>query len=295
MSLKIEKRIVDGVTILDLSGRQTLGEANTLLRDTVREELASGAKNILLNLGEVGYIDSSGLGELGSCLITVSNAGGSLKLFNLAKKPKDLLKVTKIYTIFDVFDDEQVAIRSFSAVPRFFRCPACAEGTVRLRPTGADILDGLYCSGCVARIAVDDSDPNGTTASIKEIFIGGYWSEHTVVVAGSPFRMRIGGRLNLFSSSAVKKAWRVIPEPRRILIDLSALTEVDAAGSDVLTALVSDPGEKGRVSVSLAGLNPELRGKFPETPPFFTSKESALQALGDVSQTPPLIVSVERG
>lgn len=113
MSMKTSNRQVDGVTIVDCSGRITLGEGSVILRDSVRELLGKGNKKILLNLGDVNYIDSSGIGELVSAYTTVKNQGGELKLLNLTKKVNDLLQITKLYTVFDVRDDEAGAIKSF--------------------------------------------------------------------------------------------------------------------------------------------------------------------------------------
>jgi len=115
VSMKTIVRLVDSVTIMDVSGRITLGEGCTQLRELIREQLSKGNKNVLLNLGDVSYIDSSGIGELVSSYTAVSNQGGSLKLLNLTKKVQDLLQITKLYTIFDVHDDEAKAISSFSA------------------------------------------------------------------------------------------------------------------------------------------------------------------------------------
>ena len=113
MSLKTSSRQVDGVTVLDMSGRVTLGEGSVVLRDTIREVLSKGNKKILLNLGDVTYIDSSGIGELVSAFTAVRKEGGELKLLNLTKKVHDLLQITKLYTVFDVKDDEAVAISAF--------------------------------------------------------------------------------------------------------------------------------------------------------------------------------------
>jgi len=113
VSMKIGTRQVDGVTILDLSGRITLGEGSVQLRDAVRDLLSKGQKHILLNLADVSYIDSSGIGELVSAFTTVRNQGGELKLLKLTKKVHDLLQITKLYTVFDVKEDEASAIGSF--------------------------------------------------------------------------------------------------------------------------------------------------------------------------------------
>jgi anti-sigma B factor antagonist len=111
--MKIEMRTVGDVHILDCSGKITLGEGTMAIRNTVRETLKNGGKKILLNLGDVNYIDSSGIGELVSSFTTVSNQGGSLRLLNLTKKIQELLAITKLLTVFQVYDSEQAALSSF--------------------------------------------------------------------------------------------------------------------------------------------------------------------------------------
>ena len=113
MTMKASSRQVNSVTIVDMSGRITLGEGSVVLRDTIRDLLSKGDKKILLNLGNVTYIDSSGIGELVSAFTSVRNQGGELKLLNLTKKVHDLLQITKLYTVFDIRDDETAAIGSF--------------------------------------------------------------------------------------------------------------------------------------------------------------------------------------
>lgn len=113
--IKVTCRRIDSVTVVDLGGRITLGEGATVLRDTIRELLGKGENRILLNLGEVTYIDSSGLGELVSGFTLVRKSGGDLKLLHLTRKVHDLLQITKLYTVFDVQDDEARAIGAFDA------------------------------------------------------------------------------------------------------------------------------------------------------------------------------------
>jgi len=114
VSVKLSNRQVGDVTVMDVAGRITLGEGSSALRDALRELVGKNQKKILLNLGEVSYIDSSGIGELVSGFTTVTNSGGNLKLLNLNKRVKDLLQITKLYTVFDVHEDEAGAIRSFA-------------------------------------------------------------------------------------------------------------------------------------------------------------------------------------
>ncbi|HEY1939344.1 MAG TPA: STAS domain-containing protein [Candidatus Angelobacter sp.] len=114
MNMKASNRQVDGINIVDMSGRITLGEGSVVLRDTIRDLVGKGQKKILLNLGDVTYIDSSGIGELVSAFTAVRREGGDLKLLKLTKKVHDLLQITKLYTVFDIKDDEATAIKSFS-------------------------------------------------------------------------------------------------------------------------------------------------------------------------------------
>jgi anti-sigma B factor antagonist len=113
MPLKIEPREVSPVTILDIHGRITLGPEIGTLRSAVHALVAEGKKKIILNLADVDYLDSSGVGELVGCFTTVRNAGGELKLLHLTQKVHDVLTVTKLYTVFDIKDDEFTAIKSF--------------------------------------------------------------------------------------------------------------------------------------------------------------------------------------
>ncbi len=114
MSVKLTTRQVGDVTVIDAVGRITLGEGASTFRDEIRNLAQKGSQKMLLNLSEVSYIDSSGIGELVSGYTTVTNHNGQLKLLGLTKRVKDLLQITKLYTVFEVFDDEATAVRSFS-------------------------------------------------------------------------------------------------------------------------------------------------------------------------------------
>jgi anti-sigma B factor antagonist len=113
MSFKSVSREVDGVSVIDMDGRITLGEGSGLLRDLIREKLDAGHKKIVMNMAGINYIDSTGLGELVSVYRQVKSQGGELKLLNLNKKVSDLLQITKLYTVFDIHRDETQALASF--------------------------------------------------------------------------------------------------------------------------------------------------------------------------------------
>ena len=112
-NLNIKDRQTGEVTILDLSGKITIGEGSVQLREAVRKLLDDGKKKILLNLGDVSYVDSSGIGELVSSYTTTNHNGGQLKLLNQTKKIHDLLTITKLLTVFESYDDEATAVSSF--------------------------------------------------------------------------------------------------------------------------------------------------------------------------------------
>lgn len=112
--MKIEERKVGGVVVLDLHGKILIGEGDDALRDAVTKLVDGGATKLLLNLGDVPYVDSAGLGEIVRCYTTVSRKGGSLKLINLTKKIEDLLSITKLLTVFEVYESEDEAVKSFA-------------------------------------------------------------------------------------------------------------------------------------------------------------------------------------
>jgi len=113
--MQITERSIGDVMVLDLKGKITLGEGDELLKDKVNSLINQGQRKIVLNLGEVPYLDSAGLGEVVRAYTTVSREGGSLKLLNLTKRITDLLSITKLLTVFETFDSENEAVRSFSA------------------------------------------------------------------------------------------------------------------------------------------------------------------------------------
>jgi anti-sigma B factor antagonist len=114
MSVELNTRQRGDVVVLDVSGRITLGEGSSVVRDEMRALTDNGNKKVLLNLGDVTYIDSCGIGELVAGYTTMANAGGDLKLLNLTKRVKDLLQITKLATVFEVHEDEDEAVRSFA-------------------------------------------------------------------------------------------------------------------------------------------------------------------------------------
>ncbi len=140
MTMKASSRQVEGVTIVDLSGRITLDEGSVVLRDTMKDLSAQGHKRIVLNLGDVTYIDSSGVGELVSAFTSIRNAGGELKLLNLTKKVHDLLQITKLYKVFDIQDDETAGNRCISRLTALQKAPETAFLTITTNGAAQDAV-----------------------------------------------------------------------------------------------------------------------------------------------------------
>jgi anti-sigma B factor antagonist len=111
--MDIKERVVEGVSILDLSGKIVLGEGDLQIKERIRDLLSDGQRKVLLNLGDVSYIDSAGLGALISSYATAKREGGQLKLVNLTKRVQDLLAITKLITVFETFDNEKEALESY--------------------------------------------------------------------------------------------------------------------------------------------------------------------------------------
>jgi anti-sigma B factor antagonist len=290
MSLRLSSRLVGDVLVLDLSGRITLGEGSTVLRDSIKKVVAEGQKKILLNIGDVNYIDSSGVCVLAMAAIEPRQQGGCLKLLNPTKKVHDLLQITKLYSLFEIFTDENIALESFIVPELRCCCPLC--GFV----SGPPILDGKLIlwppqvcrnARCEARFTIVPSGSK-TQALVRTVRIQTYKDEYFELQTGPFFNVKIVGRLDLFSSPALKKSWQPIPVPRRVLFDLSATTEIDDAGREALEDLLAKRGKDESAVVSLEGLGSEQKGMFPNSPPFYQNRATALAALGDVSDSPPL-------
>lgn len=113
--MDIKERVVAGISILDLSGKIVLGEGDMQVKERIKDLLADGQRKILLNLAEVNYIDSAGLGALISSYTTARREGGTLKLVNLTKRIKDLLAITKLITVFETFENEPEALTSYGS------------------------------------------------------------------------------------------------------------------------------------------------------------------------------------
>ena len=285
--LIISQRVVDNVVILDMSGRITIGDGSVLLRDTVKGLLADGKRKILLNFGGVSYVDSSGNGEVVIALSSVERKGGTLKFMRLTAKVRDLWQFTKLFTVFEIYDDESVALRSFE-FSRYAVCPSCRNVCT---PPSFDkywsVFERQTCITCNARFDLGcENESSQRVMTVRLFRAETYQQEYFEVVPGPPYEATLVGRLNLFSTSAVDKVWRAVPSPRRVLFNLGSATEIDAPGWEALLAFLDKKESSAKAVIVIRRSNNSLISSFREASYVYSDKQTALAAIGDLSDTP---------
>lgn len=282
MAFRISTRQVGDVTILDLSGRITLGQGTVVLRDAVRDALAKGAIKILFNMSEIAYIDSAGNGEMVSLLTTIKNFGGHAKLFGLGKKIHDLMQITKVLTVYEVADGEKSAIEAFGSHDGSrCECPICGEFCISFaKPVTRSFR--FLCGNCRADCWVSYSDSAGV-ASIESLRIQTYSGEQIRVLTGKFLTATIDGRLDLFVLTTLRKIWDKIPGVQKLIIDLGCTTDIDDDGWEGLHLLLQSTAERIQAVVSLENVRSEIIAGRIIRPPIYASRIAAREALGNDS------------
>jgi anti-sigma B factor antagonist len=282
MTLRITQRQVGDVTILDLEGVIIDGSVD----NTIRRFLDEGRTKFLINMERVGYINSTGIGALVVAFTTVTAKHGVMKMTTLQKRTKDLLQITKLYTVFETFDSEDAALLSFQPGlwHTYCSCPVCGRQNGPLNEGNGESnicrgCEAVFCSGSVAH--------NSTEVPIIRTRIRSYLDEYVEVLEGPPFMVRVVGRLTQFTTVALHKAWRAVPKPRRVVFDLTRTSDTDEGGRGALLVLFSanDNETDKKATAFIEGVASQPTD-FPMHPPFYDKESAALAALGDVSDTP---------
>jgi anti-sigma B factor antagonist len=287
MALRFAVSAVGDVTILKLDGRIVLGVESKELRARIKSLLGENRRKILLNLNDVTFVDSAGNGVMVAIHHSALSSGALLKLCHLSRKLQEGWQISKLLTVFDVYSTEADALKSFEFPPVYCLCPICGARC------GPSLLRGSRwaqqsCNdpGCSAQFTVRISQTPEDFASITKLTFQTYEKEFFEIDPGVPFTCRIWGRLDLFSSSALQKCWLALPSPRRVVFDMHRATEINEAGRTALMTLLAGKGDGSKVTISLDGLNREQVAAFPDAAPFYQHMTDALNALGDVSDTP---------
>ena len=304
MSITVRTRMVGDVAVIYASGRITLGEGSLDLRNAVRQIVEDGRRKILLNLSDVSYLDTSGIGELLYAWRISTKRGVALKLLFLTRKVEDLLQITRYYSAFDIFNDESVAMQSFD-FSLHCRCPSC--GSLCGPPCVDSKLltwDEQMCSGCSARFVVHNKGPlaqdgrlkyQDCTILVDDLRVTTYEKEYFQILPGHPYIVKIVGRLDLFASSTLGMAWKTIPEPRRAIFDLSRAADIDAPGWEALLRFVEKKKPSAKIVISLEGLKGEVISGFIPAPEIYRDRKTAIDAFGDLADTPPWLCEIEGG
>ncbi|HEX4772659.1 MAG TPA: STAS domain-containing protein [Bryobacteraceae bacterium] len=294
MSLKINRRQVEGVNILELSGRITLGEGSQTFGDAVRDLLERGENRILINMGDVSYIDSSGIGELFRAVGRGWNSGSPLRFVNLTKKVRDLLQMTKIYTVIEVFEDERAALLSFQKRFRYVLCPSC---THRMEPPK---IDESYswplqtCRSCLAECEISNRSLSSSSGNVIEVRLETYPGEYVKVKSESDYYvLSIAGRLGKFASLALRKLWRAMPKPRAVLLVLDEKTIIEDAGLDALLGCIGELEASEAAAVFLSEIHAEHRTTLASRVQVCKDLDETAKTLGKRAKKPAWFVSIE--
>lgn len=288
MLLKISTRSVDDVTIVDLDGRIIFGEECAALRDLVRNLLKENKKKILLNMAEVRYIDSGGNGTLVVAWDIARKEKGALKFVNLPPKIHELFQIAKLYSIYEVFADEGSAIRSFSSPRLRCYCPVCGSLAVP-----QDDSQVQACGRCNLQFTVSYSSALPRQTVLISIRIQTYQGEQIEVSCGKVFVVRVVGRLDPFSFPTLGKVWKSIPLPRRALVDLSRVTEVDSSAANSLIVLLEEGKQDGTAGISVEGLGTSSIRLFHVAPPVYSTRNEALKAIEGHGDAPQWTVAID--
>jgi len=292
MLLTISTRSADDVIIVDLEGSITLGQESTALRDIIRSLLEENKKKILLNMAKVRYIDSGGNGTLVSAYTAARNANAILKFVNLTRKIHDLFQVTRLFTVYEVFDDEASAIRSFQAPLLRCYCPVC-RSLAKPQFCRKDDSQVHSCGKCDSQFSVSYSQPPQRQLLVMRLLMQTYRAEYVEVSCGAAFTVSIVGRLDLFSFPTLSRIWASIPTPRKVLIDLRRTSEIDSSVANALLPLVEGGKGDGKAVISVEGLAKNYLGLFQVLPPIYTSRGEALAAIEGIGDARPWTVAID--
>jgi anti-sigma B factor antagonist len=255
VGLIISRRDAGDVTILSLQGYLDM-DVNTLLRTAIRNAIDEGRNKIVLNLSNITYIKSSGIGELVSSFTKVRAAGGTLFLCGLTKRAHDLLSITKLFTVFDVSDDEEAAIAQLrstgaSVLPWFFgRCPlnACS-GTIKFVAESREFSSGT-CHKCesVCEIGTPGNSIKSQTYKIRSFSVPTFAKGNVCVKPEQTWEACLSGPLEMFSVDILENVWRSIPPPRPCIFEIST-NDVSEQGITALLKLCAGDTDGKKVAV----------------------------------------------
>jgi anti-sigma B factor antagonist len=270
--LKIKERQAGDVTILDLNG--AIGFSDSPLHQAIRRLIKAGKKKIILNFEGVQHIDSGCIGEMAAAGSTLDRAGIRTGIANI-RHSQDLLGMTKLMTIYDVWETVEEGVAKLGELDAHIFCPVheCHKLTPFFDSWGRGTC--VYC-GAEFHVKVVPSGPN--KVSITSLVLRTYLSESIRIDHGTPTTITIDGRLDLFASEILEKAWLTVPPPRHVLFRVDRLVDISPPGMQKLLALCDS--REGDSSAVILARSKEKRAIFPTGSPVYDQKNRAVAALG---------------
>lgn len=297
--MQLNEQHYGAVTVLEFLGKITLGEGDEMMKQKVNSLIAAGRRQIVFDLEDMPYIDSSGLAELVRSYTTIARQGGRLKLARLSKRIADLLAITKLLTVYETYDTVGAAVRSFGSVQLEACCPLCRPPVWTNYPDNRPLLS---CSECDASFYPQLTDAirselksaaRGAThaAPVSHLwwmtyYENSYGREAVQLTLGRPCTIAVTGRLDLWSCDVVDRAWDAVPRPKRVLFDVTGVRLFSEKGWTKLTETLAGGNGRNRAAVlvhSAVTASEPTSGFMPTGPVVFDHRDAALGALGDVA------------
>ncbi len=289
--LNIRERQAGDVSVLDLNGEIRIGDSAVGLRGAIRELVAAGKKKVILNLAEVRYIDSSGIGEISANTTTLGRMGGALRIAHLTDKVQDLLVITKLLSAFDCYDTVEEALDSFDAEKLYVRCPVHGcDNFISFTGRKGITID---CRQCGAKFFTKErSSGDKAGISINSVRLPTYDSEYIDITPGAPTIVKVVGRLDLFASEVLERAWLTVPSPRQVIFRFARHTEITEPGVQKLIALCGS-NELDSKAVILT-TSKKAKSLLSTKVAIYEEKRRAIAAVGPLPPSAQWILTIHR-
>ena len=297
VGFEINVRKIGGVTILDLHGTLDL-YFSPILRDKGISLIAAGEKKLLLNVGDVPYIDSGGVGAVVELLSQVRRAGGVLKMYCPSRNVGEVFKLNRMgQFILSKTDSEEQAINEVNSIFGVkLRCACPLYGCSGWAPVQTLDESEFRCISCKSDFKISHPVGSEKQASVKIVWLLKQYVQDELetcvsLLPGPPFMIELVGRLELFSFNFLKKAWLGIRPPRKAIFDLSQARHISDKGQQALLDLFSSIGQD-KFAILREGSSRDDIEAFPPGSPIYGDKPTAIASLGDISSIPPWIVEI---
>jgi anti-sigma B factor antagonist len=276
--VRIDERAVGDVTILDVKGDMTLGDGRlpALIQDLVQR----GRRKVVLSLEDLEYVDSSGIGDLVGAFAILRRNGGELLLHSISKRLDDLFAITKLGTVFSQMATLDEVVAALGERPILAQCPVCRE-EVRYFASA----EFQRCATCDTGFKLSLPSATDGTGEVVVLRLPTYDNEYIEVVRGVPWRIAICGRLDLFSLEIVEKAWRVVPDPTRVVLAIDGSRKQSDRGWEAFWVMVRQ--SRAVVAIAVVNMKDEERKAIKGELPIHDSEGSAAASLKLTSTSPP--------